>query len=157
MPIVIETYREFAERHGNDPVDIGHRLLFGNGAMADHDGMRLQEPPGDPTERLKFRKLYVVEQVGRAEKKFHSLRKSFSEQASLAKRFRNLPSPPEDAPQLLMAIKAEVERWREELREVNAQLAETPESQENKQREEMDRDQYQRVADLSQRINEITI
>lgn len=159
MPTITETYVEYAQRHGNNALEIGGRLLFADGAECsmEPEGWPRKEPPADEYELLVLKKRYVSEQLRRAEEEFNRTQSAFSESASLAYRYKNIPGPPENAPAILLELKARVFKHRQALRSINEQLAATPRGQ--LEAEEAEREMQRRTAmsSLSASINEITL
>ena len=156
--IVIDSYQEFADRHGGSPVQVENIFLFPDGASVngdDRDDRR--EPPADPTERLRARRDYVAAHLDRTIDNFQSLKAHCHEQASLAARYTNLPGPPVDAPKELRRLAALAEKYREELAEIDAQLAETPEAQRQRELDALRAEQNARQAQLMAEIKGIEI
>ena len=136
MPLIlIESFEEFAARHGGDFVKTRGLFLFPSGATCDEEFSWSHSPPVDPTELLRSRREYVQEKLTRAVGNFRSLKNEVLEQGRLSATFANLPGPPDDAPQELQRLKAIVEKWREELQGIEVELEQTPEAISRRERQ----------------------
>lgn len=159
MPhVYVESFGEFAERHGHDQVAYrGTLFLFSDGAICNQEGSAFQEPPEKPSARLHLQRDYARIRVERAEGEFSNASTAFAEQATLAARYRNLPPPPSNAPEILESLKAEVYKWRERLAELEEQLSKTPEANEAQRRQRLESDRKSRMNELSARIRSIKL
>ena len=167
MPmILVESPQEFAQRHGNDSIEISRwrdgersptgRWLFGDGAQTTYDGTR-SEPPEDPSELLRLRRLYVSEQLERATSEFNSLKSECSEQAALSAKYSNLPSVDPGVVEELKSIKVRVDQYRAELQRLDAQLEQTPQAEKIKVIEGLKADRQRQAADLAATIKSIEL
>jgi len=155
MPLTVETFREFAERHGGDAVEVGGRLLFPDGAQCGIDegrGSFRQEPPEGKYSRLQLRREYVAAKLKRAEQNFHRYRADVSEQAALASRYANLPHPGEGVVEHLHHLKRIAQKYRRELARVDKALSETPEGRAQRERAEVMRERQHEIARIHSRI-----
>lgn len=159
----VESFFEFSQRHGGDPVPIGTSmregrvLLFADGASANDTGTSWMEPPEDPWEKLRLRKQYTEAKLQRAEEEFLRVRSQFSEQASLASRYPNLPPPPHDAPAILKGLRRIVKGYRAELALIERQLENSPKAKEEALRKELADRSRRRVAELAGEIHGLTL
>jgi hypothetical protein len=160
--VTIESYREFAARHGNKPLQVGNRLLFADGAavVADDESIR-EEPPADPAENLRQRLAYWRAAVRRATLDFDELKSYCSRQAELATRYSNLPGPPNAALSDLHKLRDAVGFCRDEVAKLEKQLAERTVSDPDRLRrqhlEEYERQQQAAAATVLAEIASINI
>jgi hypothetical protein len=159
--ITIESYREFADRHGNRPLNVAGQLLFADGASCLRDGEGRQEPPRDAAELVRVKLRYWREAVKRSTADFDSLKSECARQAELATRYSNLPGPSNAALADLHWLKGAVEFARKTVAELEKELAAKagadPESQRRRFREQYERDEQARAAALLGEIASITI
>jgi hypothetical protein len=127
--ITIETYQEFDTRHGNNGLHCGETNLVvwsdGASVRADDADMR-SEPPTDPKELLRIRRLYRQEALRRAENEFTRTQNDFANAAALASRYSNLPGPPANAKEILQGLASRVHRERSILASIEKKLTENP-------------------------------
>ncbi len=127
MPmILIESYEEFAQRHGNDAVDLEHRFLFSDGSQCDMLGDQRREPPDNPIALLRLQHLYWSTRAKQAEADFFKFRSRVSQQLSFAVDNPDLPVPGDEAVEHLKRLRAEAQRLRGMLASVEARLGDTP-------------------------------
>jgi hypothetical protein len=127
--IIIESFQEFAERHGNSGLACGKTglLVWPDGASAlQDDADTRSEPPDDPQELLVMQRRYFREALRRAEAEFQRAQQDFAESAALASRYSNLPGPPVDAPQILKQLAGRVRLRRAQLAVIEKELVESP-------------------------------
>lgn len=160
--ITIESYQEFSARHGNRPLRCGNVLLFADGAMCNpDDGNLREEPPRDPVESLHRQLRYWREAVRRSTADFTTLRGQCSQQAQLASRYSNLPGPSNEALADLHKLQSAVMFCREKVAELEKALADKavadPESHRQQCREQYDREDRARAAQLIHEIQSITL
>jgi hypothetical protein len=90
MPVTIETYQEFAQRHPGKPIRVGYtvhkgsvgghikvggQFVFPDGAAVSPDNRDVRsEPPDNPAELLRVRHAYHKEWLARAERDFNQLK-----------------------------------------------------------------------------------
>lgn len=160
MPLVlIESFEEFSRRHGGNPVSTGHRLVFPTGAQCDDmEGSQRWEPPADATALLHARKKYVSARLRQAEGEFHQTQSAFSEQAALAATYgSNVPPPPFDSKEILLGLKATGHTLRNELKEIEVQLAQTPDAIFRQQQAQQVGERRQQIAVLHGEINGVSL
>jgi len=160
--ITIESYYEFAQRHGNRPLNCGSVTLFADGAMVSpHDDRDRQEPPADPVENLRLRLQYWRQAVKRSSADFEALRGQCSQQAELAARYSNLPGPPNEAMADLHKLRSAVLLCREKVdeleREIAAKVGSDPERKRLQFRVQYEREQQAAAAALLGEIASINI
>ena len=156
--ITIESFDEFAARHGGSPVEVRNQFIFADGATCRSEyGDARAEPPADPASLLALQREYHRATAERAEATFYDARSRFSEQASLAARYSNLPSAPEDAPEILNNLKQAVHRERAELARIESELAKTPQARRRQERQELDNQRVTEITTLHQKINSVVL
>jgi hypothetical protein len=159
--VVIENYHEFAQRHGNRPLNVAGRLLFYDGASCLDDGEGHQEPPTHPVENLRQRLAYWREAVRRSSADFESLRAECSRQAELAARYANLPGPPNAALSDLHKLRDAVTFCRDEVAKLEEEwakkTADNPDRLRRQFREQYEREQQARAGALLSEIASLTI
>jgi hypothetical protein len=156
--IVIESYAEFAARHGGRPLKNGSTFIFPDGAMVSAaDGNQRSEAPTDPYQLLKLKRDYCAAAVARASEEFHATRIAFGEAASLSLRYHNLPGAPPDAPKILADLRADWQECQAALVAVEEELAATPQAAANRQREADLQREHDRRAQLLQAISQSTL
>ena len=154
--IIVESYQEFAQRHGNDGLSIGKTgwILFSDGAsVLQSDGDFREEPPTDPRELLILRRDYFREALKCAEKDFHRTQTAFADQAALASRSASIPSAPSNAAEILRDLAKVVFGIRGELERIGQQLHSDPMAEERRAieyRKECDRQKANAAVLLSQ-------
>lgn len=157
MPIVIETYREFAERHGNDAVCVGQKLIFGDGAKCNCEGNERTEPPTSPTALLKLRKMYVAEALKHARVRFQRTSQVLNDQCNMAVRYGSVPPPSPRDVEELERQRDSVTQLRAQLEEVEQQLERTPEAIRRREREEDHRTTQAQAVSIAQQVRSITL
>lgn len=159
--IVVESFREFSEKHGARPLRGGNRLLFADGASCLDDGEGRQEPPRDAVENLRCRLAYWREAVRRSTADFDSLKSECARQAELASRYSNLPGPPNAALADLHKLRDAVTYCREEVAKLEKELAEraaeNPDRLRRQQLEEYERNQQAAAATVLAEIASINL
>lgn len=151
---------EFIARHGARQINVGGQLLMPDGAVliqSDGGYSIRHEPSANLQERLRQQRRYADERRKRADVEFMQARTAFSEQASLAARYSNLPGPPPNAPDVLTRLKQRVQKWRDRVLELEKQLSDTPEMRQQHEREQHLARQRGKVAALGQQINAIDL
>ena len=121
---VVESYAEFAERHGSRPVLVGSRFVFSSGAYVDReDSNRRAEPSEDTFTRLALQRAYIVARLEKEEAAFFDFRESTARRLALAQEFPDSVRPPADnAVAQLEAGAKRIAGLREELEKVVAAL-----------------------------------
>ena len=159
--ILIESYREFAERHGNRPLNVAGRLAFFDGATSSTDGESRMEPPTHPVENLRCRLQYWRTAVARASEDFYSLRGQCQQAAELASRYSNLPGPSNLMLADLHKLQAAVAYCRAEVAKLEAELAAKaanhPDHQRLQFRQQQERSQQAAAAAVLGEISSINI
>jgi hypothetical protein len=159
--ITIESYREFADRHGNRPLNVAGQLLFADGASCLDDGEGRQEPPRDPVENLRLRLRYWKAAIKRSESDFAAVKGECSRQAELAARYANLPGPSNAAIADLHKLRDAVAYCRTEAAKLQTQLVEKtindPDRLRRRTREEYERQQQTAAATVLAEIASINI
>lgn len=157
MPF-IESFQEFSKRHGDDAIEVGARLIFGDGAIANsEDGKVKAEPPESQYELLLVIKMRAKELLRRAELEFFNARSTLSEMAANAIRYSNLPGPPSDAPQQLRKLKSNAIKRRKELAAIDAKLEKTPQRIARRKQEQQLAERQQQITEVATKINQITL
>lgn len=129
MPmLMIESWEEFAARHGGNSIEDNGRILFADGAMTDTRDMMRWEPPTDPTKRLKNQKWYWQAMVERAEVAFNNAKNDCENRAHWHARGAGPGLTANDAA-VLKELKNKVTTLRRSLAKIVKQLADTPEEQ----------------------------
>ena len=124
--ITIESYDEFALRHGNDAllIDKAGLIVFSDGASVSiNDADVRMEPPLDPLQLTQMKVAYFREAVKAATEDFNRQRKLFGDMASMASRYDNLPGPPDNAKEILESMANVVHVLQGRVAELEAQLA----------------------------------
>jgi hypothetical protein len=131
MPILIETFEEFAQRQGCKHFAFAGQFLFENGAVS--DGRRHSDPPADPKTLLQAKRQYLKLVLDFEVKEFNAFKHKSIEMANLHERNPQLPSGvgPE-AVEMLRQGKARIERLRGQLAVIDEQLVD-PEAARNRQ------------------------
>ena len=159
--VIVESYREFVERHHGRALRCDGRLLFADGASCNDDGESRQEPPTHPVELIRVQLRYWREAVKRSTADFDSLRGECSRQAELAARYSNLPGPSNAALADLHKLRDAVGFCRDEVAKLEKQLAEKvgpdPEVQRQRFREQYEREQQATAATVLAEIASINI
>jgi hypothetical protein len=160
--VIVESYREFAERHGNRPLNCGSMNLFADGAMVNpNDDRDRQEPPRGPVELVRVKLRYWREAVRRSTADFETLRSQCSRQAELAARYSNLPGPANGALADLHKLRDAVAFCREKVaeldKELEAKTTDDPGRLRQQACEQYERDEQARAAALLGEIASITI
>jgi hypothetical protein len=159
---VIESFREFAQRHGNQSLNCDGLIVFPDGASANaDDGNYRSEPPADPVELLRMKLRFWRQAVKVSEKDFTSTRAQFVQQAQFAMRYGNLPGPGSDAVDYLNEIAAAVRRARDEVAKLEKELAENSgddlEYRRRQFRIQHEQEEQRRAAQLLQEIESVVI
>lgn len=130
MPqVFVESYEEFALRHGNDAIDLEHRFLFSDGAQCDLMGDQRRDPPENPTAVLRLQEFYWQTKTKRAEADFFAFRARVRQQLSFAQDNPDLPVPGDEAVEHLKRLRAEAQRVRGMLAGIESRLADTTDGQ----------------------------
>ena len=160
MPLVLESFNEFAARHGSYVntlsrgmrVDTGSRFVFADGATSDGE-RRHTEPPEEPVARLRIVRLYWATKLKAETQDFENFRNSVVNQANLARRYANLAMPPEDAADQLKrgqvriaAIKARLSQIENEITDFDGTKA---------RREQLQRASNERAAQANKIVADI--
>ncbi len=122
--VTVESYHEFARRHGNRPLGCDGRLLFADGASCSDDGELREEPPRNPVELIRVQLRYWRQAVRRSTADFEALRSQCSRQAEMATRYANLPGPSNGALADLHKLRDAVLFCRTKVAELEKALAE---------------------------------
>jgi hypothetical protein len=155
--IIVETYHEFAARHGGNQALVDGWLVFPSGArVRAEDGDVREEPPEDPLALLQIKRAYEAAALEVAIEEFNKAKADFMEQAALSRAYRNVPPPPADAPNFLKQVKALIKQRRKTLKALDEQLAKFP-GPESLERQQAEADRQARVANLRAAIAEITL
>lgn len=160
MPnIFIETYQEFVAKHGGDPVEIDNALCFPDGARCgfDPDGYPRWEPPTDPYELLSLKYRYAKERLRRAELEFNTVKNEFQQRAILASKYRNLPGPPANAPEILEHLRTIAHERRAAFEAIEQQIADTPRAQYMRQRQEEEQQRQEGMSQVYRCISEFNL
>lgn len=153
MPmILIESYEEFAQRHGNDAIDLEHRFLFSDGAQCDRNGDQRREPPDNRTALLRLQERYWQHRTKQAENDFLAFRGRINQQLSFAVNNPDLPVPGDEAVEHLKRLRAEAQRLRAMLDSVESRLGETDYG---KRRRELVEYETARQSELSKRAADV--
>ena len=159
--VVVESYREFAERHGNRPLNVAGRLLFADGASTTDDGECRQEPPRDPVELIRVQLRYWRDAVRRSTADFAALKSECARMAELATRYSNLPGPSNTALADLHKLRDAVIYCREEVAKLEKELAAKggadPDHLRRQWREKYEREQQAAAASVLGEIASINI
>lgn len=137
MPKILESWNEFCRRQGCEFIVAGRaisprtgddvdRVVFANGAVS--DTVNHYDPSPDAKVRMATRHEYLTALLRREEKDFRAFQQACIEQASLARVYTNLPGPPADAAEQLKAGQQRIQKIREELATINAQLEDKAET-----------------------------
>jgi hypothetical protein len=154
VTIAVESYEEFAERHGGRPILVANDFLFADGARVNRENTRLRaEPPPDDFARLRFRRRYYLAHLQAEERAFASFQNRCHERAYLSSQFVNLPGVPDNAAEQLERGKKRIESLRAELEAVEAAILNTPEMAGHRQLQLVEQ---QRQANLSAAIAKIS-
>ena len=148
---VIESYREFAERHGGQELNCNGMVVFADGASANADNGDIRyEPPCDPVELLRMKLTYWRQAVKVSERDISNTRKQYLTQG-----------PPSNAVAWLNEIAAAVRRAREEVAKLEKELAnhvvDDPGYQSRMFRIQNEQEQRLKAAQLLDQIASITI
>jgi hypothetical protein len=88
--------KEFDQRHGGDPVAIGHWLVFPDGAQREaNPAGAWVEPPQEPHQQAQLILRYQEERLRQAQAAFEQLKSRLQQQASQAVQFATKPTPPQ--------------------------------------------------------------
>jgi hypothetical protein len=160
--IVIESFEEFAERHGGKraQVLVDGKRYFADGASCDEEFRQRWEPSTDPQSNAEQRKRYLTLKLKDEERLFNNFKRECLQQAKHAAAYPgSCPPPSEQAIASLQAGKERIERLREQLDEVDNELAEYPDTEEAIQRErgELLGDYSQQARDIGEAIEAIEI
>lgn len=130
MPIITETYNEFHDRHGGDPVRAPSTrgLLFPDGALwADHGGAI--EPSAEPVEALKAMRTYVAIKLDQAVSAFnYSKAECVQQQQWHINNPMSCPPAQANAEELLARDANRIADLREELADIDKLLANAPQA-----------------------------
>ena len=148
---VIESYREFAERHGGQELNCNGMVLFADGASANADNGDIRyEPPCNPVELLRMKLTYWRQAVKVSERDFSNTRNQYLTQGA-----------PSNAVAWLNEVAAAVRRAREEVAKLQKELAEKatddPGYQARQFRIHNEQEQRLKAAQLLDEIQSITI
>lgn len=160
MPITIETFQEFRERHKYQTSvrEGANVMLYSDGAMSDDEsGMIRKEPPTHPIELLKAKRRYLAARIKQQEEAFVNLKTGFAEQLAWSKRSSQCMPPPTNAVALLKKQGAYVRKLRAELADVDQQLNETDEAKQRRLAAEIRKADDARLAALQREIDAVTI
>jgi hypothetical protein len=156
--ITIESYAEFSARHGGNPVPNRNVFLFPDGAKcsAENRDMR-EEPPTDPQQLLRFRRLYVATRLEQEVKAFNTFKYDCHERAQAAARCSAAVGPPLDAPAQLRAGKARIDALRAELADLDTRIEPTASQLREQSREEATRERQSALQSLLSDIDAVHI
>ena len=160
--IQIETFREFAQRHGGQQLNVGGQLVFADGASCGDDGESIRsEPPRDSIELIIAKLAYWRQAVRVSEKDFVQTKSNFAQQAALALRYGNLPSVSQYNINYLNEIAAAVRRARDEVGKLETELdtltADAPERHARQFRIQQEQESQAVAAQLLHQIENISI
>ncbi len=178
--IVVETYQEFCERQGGRPAKIGDAWFLPSGATATQSflgEMIMNEPPVEKINLLQNRRQYHVAKLTRVERDFQQLKGALL--GLLDEHHTQLswtwdekeygPVPPDRDPRYslpdnkvwLLKLKEIVMQHRSEIEKIDQQIAELPESKEQKRQQtkaaEHDRQRREEDYAFKQEITNIEI
>lgn len=161
--VIIESFKEFTQRHGDDGLlidEIG-AIVFSDGAsVAFDDADRRDEPPDNPKSLLELKRLYHREATKRAEQDFYGTRKQFVDMAAAAARYANpLPGPPADAVQILAELAEHARQCRAQLADIDRQLKEMapPEDKQARAYQERRQREHRANAELLHQIQFVNL
>ena len=158
MLVEIVTFKEFAQRHGDDQIKINNRLVWSDGASCDIDlGSMRTEPPADPLTRLSVQKKYWTEREERATEKFNKVKSLCSEQATLAYKYRNLPAPDETSVAELKDLKNRVVKCRLSLAKIEKELEALGNDNPSHVAAQLEQDRRSEISAIASGINSITL
>lgn len=152
MPFV-ESLNEFKLRMNCPCVWSKDRYLFENGGEWDEPNGRWWDPPTDKWELLKLKQEYYTVVLRREREEYVHFLNSVTEQLAWCKRFPNLPPPSGDAPAQLRAGEERMRVLAEKLREINAELSQSPEAQRERQRKADEQIRDKRLRDFEQAVH----
>ena len=160
MPLVIESFNEFAARHGSYVntlsrgmrVDNGDRFIFQDGATSDGE-RKHTEPPEDEVQRLGLVRRFWKTKLDQEVREFTSFKNTCLQQASAARKYANLPGPPEDAADQLKRGQTRIAAIQTRLKQLDKELDEATGASE--QRERMQAATNARVAQANKVAQEI--
>ena len=151
MPQTIESFEEFAARHGNEPITVeGGKKLYADGATAETYAPIRTEPPIDKHKLLEARKRYLTAKMERLVGQFNSARATWGAPAKWSFD-HGTPGPPPNAKEILDAMRKDADATRQEVAEIDKQLA-APIAEHVERNAELDR---KHRAELQQQFNEI--
>lgn len=143
MPMVfVEDFSEWCDRQGGEGLDDGGRIYFPSGAMCDDRGVMRWEPPSDKYKLLRAQRYFWQLRVDRAERAFNRTKQEMANRAHWASRNAGPGLNPGDAA-ALKELQQLVKRCRRELAKIDTKLRATPEEQDRRVIEEMERERQQ--------------
>ena len=122
----VRTYPDFEQLHGGQPVFEDGRFIFPDGTQCDRSRMFLTEPPSDPVERLRARRLYVAAKLRAEVQDFEAFKSDCLEKVKWAAINPSCCPPPPDAAEQLTRGKARIDNLRNELGTIDQQLGAAP-------------------------------
>lgn len=150
----IESYAEFVKRMDCEQIQIeeGDRvvILFENGGRSNLKNHR--NPPTGEWELLRAKRRYLEIVLEREQNNWNDFKQSCIHQAELAQRFRNVPGPPQNAPEQLEAGRKRINALKAKIRRIDAKLAESPRAVRRNEREAQQQAKAAEVGELKSRI-----
>ncbi len=159
MPITIETFQEFCQRHGGEEslVRVGDSYVFPDGAQTNEASAR-SEPPENAYHRLCLLRDRAKKLLKVAEGAFANTQSRLTEMCSHAQAYSNpLPIPGDGDVKRLEHLAAHVTKRRAELANLERQIADTPEGRARRQRHENELKRKTDIHSIYQRIVSITV
>ena len=159
MPITIETFEEFCQRHGGSDslVRVGSVYVFPDGAQTNESSARM-EPSENAYHRLCLLRDRAKKLLKDAEGAFANTQSYLTEMCSHAQAYSNpMPIPGDGDVKRLRYLAANVAKRRAELADLDRQIAETPEGKARRQRRENELKHKADIRSIYQRIVSVTV
>jgi hypothetical protein len=154
------TVEDFYAHHG-DPVLIGNRRYFADGAQCSRDGFQYWEPPGDDFERLTLSKKYWTEKLRRATADFNKIKHALTGGPPLNSRSLFNENLPADGVAALQHLRAFARYYQGELKRIDAEIEKTPRMVTHRRnleaQQQSEREAQRQHADMLATVNAITL
>jgi len=151
--VIVEDWKEWRQRHGDQWLSVDGVLLFADGASSDPQDRWRKEPNPDRYQRLLDQRRYAEIRVERAENHFTALKSALLGNAPpfhWNAKMDHLYGPSHrDAEQDLIILRDAVKHWDAEIKRLTKAIDATPEAraqrQEAKRRKRLERIEAQRI------------
>lgn len=136
--IVIELFREWAERHGGRWITLDDgRLLFSDGATNDERDLSRREPPASDYQRLKLCRLFWSTKLGWYTKDFNALQHALTGHGEFHWNPAQYGKPVGDGPAALRHIAKLAKHARAQVDRIDSEMDQTPEMIEARHKKEV--------------------